>query len=141
MEMRRHGADTEGREMTLDEIMDRAKDTISVRRVFGEPVERDGLTLIPAAVVMGGAGGGQGPGAGGAMGEGGGLGMIGRPIGAFVIKDGVLSWRPVVDVQLMVGIAAAVTVVCLLSRSRLGRARARAEARAAQAQARAAAGR
>lgn len=122
--------------MTLDEIMDRAKDTITVRRVFGEPIERDGLTLVPAALVMGGSGGGQGSGAGGEMGEGGGLGMLGRPIGAFVITEGALSWRPVVDVQLIACLATAVTVVCLISRSRLGRARARADARAARSAAR-----
>ncbi len=115
--------------MTLDQIMDRAKDTISVRRVFGEPVERDGLTLIPAALVMGGAGGGQGPGAGGELGEGGGLGMLGRPVGAFVIKNGELSWRPVIDIQLIALLAAGTTAICLLSRARLARTRARADAR------------
>ena len=29
------------------ETIEKAKDTMSVRRVFGEPVEKDGVTVIP----------------------------------------------------------------------------------------------
>jgi hypothetical protein len=32
-----------------------------VRRVYGDPYERNGVTLIPAAQVAGGAGGGEDP--------------------------------------------------------------------------------
>ena len=37
-----------------------AKDSMTVGRVFGDPYEKDGLTVIPAVRVMGGAGGGAG---------------------------------------------------------------------------------
>ena len=37
--------------MKLDELLSKANDTITVRRVYGEPYEKDGLTVIPAAVV------------------------------------------------------------------------------------------
>ena len=40
------------------ELIKGARDALSVRRVFGEPVERDGVTVIPAATVIGGGGGG-----------------------------------------------------------------------------------
>src|SRR5262245_61142804 len=32
-----------------------ARDSMTVRRVFGEPIERGGSTIIPAALVFGGA--------------------------------------------------------------------------------------
>ena len=51
--------------MDPNELMTQARDALTVKRVFGEPYERDGVTLIPAAVVRGGAGGGQGEGYGG----------------------------------------------------------------------------
>lgn len=41
-----------------------ASDILSVKRVFGEPFERGGLTIIPVAKVMGGSGGGGGQGEG-----------------------------------------------------------------------------
>ncbi len=43
--------------MNVEEILDRARDAITVKRVFAEPIEQDGLTLIPAALVVGGGGG------------------------------------------------------------------------------------
>jgi uncharacterized spore protein YtfJ len=66
-----------------------------VGRIYGEPVERDGVTIVPGAAVFGGAGGG-----GDAEGDGGaGLGLIGRPVGAWVIRDGEASWKPAVDLS------------------------------------------
>jgi uncharacterized spore protein YtfJ len=79
------------------------RDTMTVSRVFGEPYERDGMTLIPAAAVRGGAGGGTGrKGETGEEGEGGGLGLDARPAGAYVIKDGSVTWQPAVDVNRIV---------------------------------------
>jgi hypothetical protein len=79
--------------MTLDELMSKAKDAITVKRVYGEPYEKGGVTVIPAAMVAGGGGGGSGSDESGGNGEGGGFGMGGRPAGAFVIKDGEVTWR------------------------------------------------
>ncbi len=45
------------------ELIKGAREALSVRQVFGEPVERDGVTVIPAATVIGGGGGGGGEGA------------------------------------------------------------------------------
>jgi uncharacterized spore protein YtfJ len=44
--------------MKVGEVLSSARDTFTVKRVYGEPYEKDGLTVIPAAVVRGGAGGG-----------------------------------------------------------------------------------
>ncbi|OLT50548.1 hypothetical protein [Cellulosimicrobium sp. CUA-896] len=41
-----------------------ARDTLSVRRVFGESYERDGTLVIPVATVWGGTGSGWGSGSG-----------------------------------------------------------------------------
>jgi len=67
--------------MKVGEVLSSARDTFTVKRVYGEPYEKDGLTVIPAAVVSGGAGGGTGHDEKGQEGEGGGFGMIGRPAG------------------------------------------------------------
>ena len=52
--------------MDVNELMRQTRDVLTVTRLFGEPVERDGVTVIPVAVVRGGGGGGhgEGPGAG-----------------------------------------------------------------------------
>ena len=115
--------------MNVTEVMGAAKDAMTVKRIYGEPYEKDGLTVIPAAVVAGGAGGGSGQDDKGQEGGGGGFGMSGRPAGAFVIKDGEISWRPALDpngIVVMVGLA---VIAFLLSRPRMARARARGHAR------------
>lgn len=42
----------------IDELWAGTREAITVRRVFGEPVEQDGVTIVPAAFVRGGGGGG-----------------------------------------------------------------------------------
>lgn len=111
--------------MKTSELLNAAKDTITVRRVYAEPYEKDGLTFIPAAVVSGGAGGGSGHDEKGQVGEGAGLGISGRPAGAYVIKDGQVSWRPAVDLNRIMTMVGCVAIVYLLSRPRMARARAR----------------
>lgn len=103
---------------TLDEIIKGTRDTYTVGRVFGDPIERDGVTIIPVATVAGGGGGGSGIEAaphhdlelpegaeGGAPktapseGSGGGFGGMAKPAGVYVIKDGDVSFQPTVDVN------------------------------------------
>lgn len=110
--------------MKVDELLSTAKDAITVKRVYAEPYERDGLTVIPAAVVGGGAGGGTGHDSKGQEGEGGGFGMSGRPAGAYVIKDGNVRWYPAVDPTRVVTAVAFVVVAYLLTRPRMARIRA-----------------
>ena len=88
--------------MDLDTLLQGHRDAISVRRIYGDPVERDGVTIVPAAVVMGGTGGGGDDGGNG----GGGLGLSGRPAGAWVIRDGEVTWKPAIDVTRLAAIAA-----------------------------------
>ncbi|HEY6423180.1 MAG TPA: sporulation protein [Pseudonocardiaceae bacterium] len=99
--------------MDVKELMAQARDTMDGRRVFGEPVREDGLTVIPAAKVRGGGGGGGG-GDGESSGDGGGFGLLSGPAGAIVIKDGDVAWRPAVDVNRIVLGGQLVAVVALL---------------------------
>jgi uncharacterized spore protein YtfJ len=114
--------------LKLDELVTTARDAITVKRVFAEPYERDGATVIAAAIVVGGAGGGGGHDEHGQEGEGGGFGVIGRPAGAYVIREGRVSWQPALDVNRLLAMLGAVAIVYLLSRSRVLRARTRREA-------------
>ena len=87
--------------MDVQEVLSRSLGTMTVKRVFGEPIEKDGLTLVPVARIGGGGGGGggegedQGRGKGSGFGLGLGLGV--EPAGAYVIKDGTARWQPAVD--------------------------------------------
>jgi uncharacterized spore protein YtfJ len=109
----------------LNEVMGTARDTITVRRVFAEPYEKDGVTVIVGAAVAGGGGGGGGRDNERGEGEGGGFGVSARPAGAFVIRNGKVRWRPAVDVNRLAMIAGAVAVIYLLTRRRTGRSRRR----------------
>jgi uncharacterized spore protein YtfJ len=85
---------------------------MTVKRVFGDPYEKDGVTVIPVANVMGGAGGGGGSSAGVPSGTGDaavadgkpesggmGYGMRATPAGVYVIKNGEVEWKPALDVN------------------------------------------
>jgi uncharacterized spore protein YtfJ len=89
--------------MDIQETIAAARDAITVKRVYGDPYERDGVTVIPAAAVGGGGGGGSGEGPeAGQSGGGSGFGLGARPVGAYVIKEGEVRWEPAVDVSRIV---------------------------------------
>ncbi len=107
-------------------ILSQARNSLGSKRVFGEPYEKNGVTVITAARVMGGAGGGgegtsqeaTGDAATKAAGTGIGYGMIGSPAGAFIVKGDKVQWMPAVDVnRLMLGIQVTLIVFFLVMRS------------------------
>lgn len=102
--------------MNADQILSQAQDMITVKRVFGEPYEKNGVTVITAAGVLGGGGAGSGeaPGDQG-EGSGGGFGVIARPVGAFVIKGDQVSWQPAIDVNRAILGGQIVAVIALLT--------------------------
>ena len=102
--------------MSIEDVITQARDALTVKRVFGDPYEKDGVTLIPAARVHGGAGGGggEGPDREG-KGSGSGFGLSARPVGAFVMREGNVTWRPAVDVNRVVLGGQIVAVVALLT--------------------------
>jgi uncharacterized spore protein YtfJ len=105
--------------MRLDELVSQARETITVRRVFADPYEKDGVTVIPAARVAGGVGGGGGHDDHGQEGEGGGLGVNAKATGVYVIKDGQVRWVPAVDVNRLFTVLGVVAAIALLTRPRL----------------------
>jgi uncharacterized spore protein YtfJ len=96
-----------------------AKDALSVRRVFGDPYEKNGVTIIPAARVQGGAGGGGGEGPEGeGKGSGSGFGLNARPAGAYVIHGDEVDWRPAVDPnKVMIGAAIVAFAALMVART------------------------
>jgi uncharacterized spore protein YtfJ len=98
----------------VDEILEGARDAISVRRVYGDPIEQEGVTVIPAAKVGGGGGGGGDD----AQNGGAGFGLGARPVGAFVIRGDQVSWVPAVDVSrvLLIGLAALLVLRSIVRR-------------------------
>ena len=77
--------------------------------IFGEPVERDGVTVIPVATArLGLGGGGRKRGlAARHQGIGGGGGVVIQPVGYIEIKGGETRYRPIVDFKLAIGAALA----------------------------------
>lgn len=92
-----------------------ARDLLTVRRAFGEPIRNGDITLVPVAWVMGGAGFGTGEGkwdgpvaphdahkpagAGTGSGSGGGFGVHVAPIGVYVVRDADVQWQPALDLN------------------------------------------
>jgi len=105
----------------VKDLLNRAVENISVSRAFGTAYERDGVLVIPVALVAGGGGRGEGPTstspAEGDIGEtdpnvtsesreetgsGGGFGGVVVPVGAYVVKDEQVRWVPAVNVTVIV---------------------------------------
>jgi uncharacterized spore protein YtfJ len=81
-----------------------------VKRVFGEPIERDGALFVPTAKVRGGGGGG-----GDTDGNGGaGFGITAKPAGVYVIRDGQATWQPALDLNRVILGGQIVAIVALL---------------------------
>ena len=86
-------------------VTEQVEKTANVRAVFGEPVQADGVTLIPVACikVSGGGGGGFKPAnsddaeGGHRKGVGMGMNIVTAPVGFIEIRDGEAQFVNVVD--------------------------------------------
>ncbi|HLV66740.1 MAG TPA: hypothetical protein VKY73_13055 [Polyangiaceae bacterium] len=85
--------------MDTQQAITSTQEKLSTRAVFGEPIRLDGVTLLPAAFIRGGAGGGEGRRERENAGSGMGFGLRARPAGVFVTRGESVSWRPAVDVN------------------------------------------
>ena len=118
--------------MSSNEVFDSirgTRDSLSVKRSYGDPYELDGVTVIPVARVAGGAGGGGGEGtddegaSGGGFGTGFGLSV--SPVGVYEVRGDHVVWKPTLDVnrlarrgQVLAGIIAVCVTLVVLVRSR-----------------------
>lgn len=80
----------------IERIAERLGGHASARAVYADPVERDGVTVIPVAKVRWGFGGGSG-GSGTEGGSGGGGGVQASPMGYIEVRNGVAEFRPIKD--------------------------------------------
>lgn len=69
----------------------------TAKLVFAEPVERDGISVIPVARIRYGFGGGNHPNSQGSGGSGAGGGMRAYPMGYIEVKNGGTSYHPILD--------------------------------------------
>lgn len=97
--------------MNVDEMVHGTQDAISVKRVFGEPIEKNGVTIIPTAKVMGGGGGG----ADSENNGGGGFGIRARPAGVYVIRGNEVEWQPALDLNRIILGAQVVAIFMFLA--------------------------
>ena len=97
--------------MNVDEMLTGVRDALTVKRVYGDPIERDGTVVIPAAHVSGGGGGGGDKDHNG----GGGFGIRAVPAGAWIVRGGEVSWEPAIDVTRIATRGMLVAVVFLLT--------------------------
>ena len=108
--------------MDAENLLARVSDNLSVRRAFGAAYEKDGMLIIPVALVAGGGGGGTSrtrhrnsaagpdtlaapdatPKESGPADAGGGFGGLVLPAGAYVVKGGQVRWVPAVDATIVV---------------------------------------
>lgn len=115
--------------MEVNDVITQAQDALTVKRVFGDPYERNGVTVIPVAKVQGGAGGGDGEGPEGqGRGSGSGFGVIARPVGAFLIRGDEMTWRPAIDLNRIVLGGQIVAIIALLTIRAIVKARAASKA-------------
>jgi len=84
--------------VNVQQVLSGAQDAMTARRVFGDPIEAGGVTVIPVARVQGGGGGGSSPNDQGGVG----FGLNARPAGVYVVRNGRVAWRPAVDVNRIV---------------------------------------
>jgi uncharacterized spore protein YtfJ len=122
--------------MDVQELLAQARDQMTVKRVFGDPIERNGTTVIPVANVMGGVGAGGGDtatlrsprgeasgdgsaedagGVPGGSGYGAGYGLRATPAGVYVIRGGEVEWQPAVDVARLALQRTVVAVIAILA--------------------------
>lgn len=98
MDEARQAAEGGPAQQFVERIAERIGAQASVKAVFGEPVDRGDLTVIPVGRVRWGFGGGAGDGGGSdGSGSGGGGGVAAEPIGFIEIGPSGAAFRPIVS--------------------------------------------
>jgi uncharacterized spore protein YtfJ len=113
--------------MDAGKVLEKVSDNLSVRRAFGTAYEKDGLLIIPVAMVVGGGGGGTArsrrtnpaaeatPQDATPMEAGGGFGGLILPTGVYVVKGDQVRWVSAIDVT--IAMLASLSLVRTLTRS------------------------
>ena len=92
--LQKEGAEQAPQVDFLDRMAERFGATANAATIFGAPIERDEITVIPVAKVAYGFGGGRGQGSGG-DGSGGGGGIRVSPVGYIEMRNGGAAYKPI----------------------------------------------
>jgi uncharacterized spore protein YtfJ len=118
---------THGRAQLVDELLERIGKTVGdkarVSTVFGDPVERGGVTVIPVARARFGFGGGGGSGeheGQGGSGGGGGGGVAVSPVGYIEVRADGAEFRRIQSPFDLVAFVAAGSIALLALKRLLG---------------------
>jgi uncharacterized spore protein YtfJ len=85
----------------IERIADHLGQNARATTIFADPIERDGVTIVPVARARWGFGGGAGRQKEGEEGTGGGGGMVVTPVGYIEMRKGHSTFRPIVNRQLL----------------------------------------
>ena len=107
----------------VNELLERVGQTVGdnakASTIFGEPVEREGVTVVPVAKARFGFGGGGGSGArdeGEGGGGGGGGGMAVSPIGFIELRDNTAEFKRISTPRDLLALVAAASIALLAVR-------------------------
>jgi uncharacterized spore protein YtfJ len=112
--LKKESVEQASQEDFLDRMAERFGATANAATIFGAPIERDEITVIPVAKVAYGFGGGRGRGSDG-DGSGGGGGMRVSPVGYIEMRNGGAVYKPIRNwAELIPAIAAGglLTLLC-----------------------------
>jgi uncharacterized spore protein YtfJ len=108
------------RAQLVNELLERIGQTVGQRAqvstIFGEPVEREGVTVIPVAKARFGFGGGGGSGASGGdegSGGGGGGGVAVSPVGYIEVRDRGAEFKRISTATDVLALVAAASLAAL----------------------------
>ena len=100
-------------------LIERMQDRFTARIVYGEPIEKDGVVLLPAVWIAGGGGGGSEPLSDGTSERGGGgFGLFARPSGSWVVTGDGAKWVPAVDLTAVLVVTSFVVMSLLRYRAK-----------------------
>ena len=118
--------ETQERSQLVNELLERIGETVGRKAdastIFGEPVQREGVTVIPVAKARFGFGGGGGSGSregdrgGEGSGGGGGGGVAVGPIGYIEVREGSAEFKRIRTPTDLLALVAAASLVALTIR-------------------------
>jgi uncharacterized spore protein YtfJ len=119
--------ETQAGSALADELLQRigqiVGDKAKVATIFGEAVEREGITVIPVAKARFGFGGGAGAGASGedeGSGGGGGGGALVSPVGYIQLRGGTAEFKRITTATDLLALVAAGAITALALKRLLG---------------------
>jgi uncharacterized spore protein YtfJ len=113
---------SEQENMFIEGVVKKLADNARAAVVFADPVEREGLTIIPIARLSWGFGGGTGSDKKGtSSGMGGGGGITAVPVGYIELKGGKARFSPIVDFSKIIPVAIVLSLLISLLLRRLAK--------------------